>query len=271
MRAAKPGRRGRAWPGSIRIFRRRRPRATWWGACSGSIPGMMTGPGTNTYLVGRARSHPDRHRGRRARLRAAPRRLPGSRGWRRPSRVLLTHRHRDHLGGVAHLRERFPGLPVAKMIRRTRACPRMSTTSATAQTVAGDGVTLVAVHTPGPRLRSPLLLPARGAGALHRGRRSWAARPPSSRGRRRPRATTWTRCGACSPSACGASIPRTGPSSRTAPGEIQEYIEHRLMRERQIVEALGGGGADHPRHGEAHLRRRARGSTPWPASRCTPT
>ena len=38
------------------------------------------------------------------------------RGWARPERVILTHRHRDHLGGVAHLRERFPGLPVAKMI-----------------------------------------------------------------------------------------------------------------------------------------------------------
>jgi len=47
----------------------------------------------------------------------------GERGWRRPARVLLTHRHRDHIGGVADVRARFPGLPVAKMLHRDAALP----------------------------------------------------------------------------------------------------------------------------------------------------
>ena len=93
------------------------------GRVLGLNPGMMTGPGTNTYLVGRR--DPiliDTGIG-------VPDYVPllegylAERGWRRPARVLLTHRHVDHLGGVVQLRERFPGLPVAKMIHRDTALP----------------------------------------------------------------------------------------------------------------------------------------------------
>src|SRR5438270_130001 len=76
---------------------------------------MMTGPGTNTYLVGRrdpilidtGAGVPD----------YVPllERYLAERGFMQPSRVLLTHRHRDHLGGVASLRARFKGLRVSKM------------------------------------------------------------------------------------------------------------------------------------------------------------
>src|SRR2546430_12481832 len=37
------------------------------------------------------------------------------------SRVILTHRHPDHLGGVSQLRARFRGLHVSKMIVRDRS------------------------------------------------------------------------------------------------------------------------------------------------------
>jgi len=35
--------------------------------------------------------------------------------------------------------------------------------------------------------------------------------------------------------------PAHGPVIEDGPGKIAEYIEHRLLRERQILEALGGG------------------------------
>jgi glyoxylase-like metal-dependent hydrolase (beta-lactamase superfamily II) len=35
--------------------------------------------------------------------------------------------------------------------------------------------------------------------------------------------------------------PAHGPVIEDGPGKIQEFIEHRLLRERQILETLGGG------------------------------
>src|SRR5215468_7233270 len=93
------------------------------GRVLGLNPGLMTGPGTNTYLVGRR--DPiliDTGAG-------VPEYLPlfeqylSERGWSRPSRVILTHRHRDHLGGVEQLRGRYRGLAVAKMIHRDTELP----------------------------------------------------------------------------------------------------------------------------------------------------
>src|SRR5262249_1323943 len=79
-------------------------------------PGSVTAPGTNTYLVGRRRPILiDTGVG-------VPECVPlfadylSGRGWTRPERIVLTHRHRDHMGGVGHLSERFPGVPVAKML-----------------------------------------------------------------------------------------------------------------------------------------------------------
>lgn len=119
------------------------------GRVLGLNPGMMTGPGTNTYLVGRA--HPilvDTGAGE-ADYPALFQRYLRQRGWRRPERIILTHRHRDHLGGVAQLRELFPGVPVSKMIYRDSGLPEDVEMLQDGETVEGDGVTLIPVHTPG--------------------------------------------------------------------------------------------------------------------------
>src|SRR5512144_2329086 len=119
------------------------------GRVLGLNPGMMTGPGTNTYLVGR-RSPILIDTG--AGVDGYVPLLDGylaERGWPRPERVLLTHRHRDHLGGVAHLRERFPGLPVAKKIHRDSDLPEAIDDLPDGARIEGDGVTLIAVYTPG--------------------------------------------------------------------------------------------------------------------------
>ena len=111
------------------------------GRVLGLNPGMMTGPGTNTYLVGR--SDPvliDTGAGVPGYMGVLEDYL-GERGWHQPSRVILTHRHRDHLGGVPHLRERFPGLSVSKMIHRDTDLPAGTADLRDGQVVKGDGVT----------------------------------------------------------------------------------------------------------------------------------
>ena len=93
------------------------------GRVLGLNPGPMTGPGTNTYFVGeRDPILIDTGAGAPGYLALVEEYL-ASRGWRRPARVIITHRHGDHLGGVAQLRERFPGLPVAKMRHRDPTLP----------------------------------------------------------------------------------------------------------------------------------------------------
>src|SRR5438045_9603128 len=85
------------------------------GRVLGLNPGMMTGPGTNTYLV--SRRDPiliDTAAG-------VPDYVPllehylGQRGSSQTSRVILTRRHRHHPGGVGPLRARFKGLRVSQM------------------------------------------------------------------------------------------------------------------------------------------------------------
>src|SRR5262249_24108951 len=71
------------------------------------------------------------------------------RGWTRPERIVLTHRHRDHMGGVGHLSERFPGVPVAKMLFKDAELPEGIEDLRDGEAVEGDDVTLIAVHTPG--------------------------------------------------------------------------------------------------------------------------
>ena len=215
------------------------------GRVLGLNPGMMTGPGTNTYLVGRR--DPiliDTGMG-------VPEYVPAfagylaHRGWARPARVLLTHRHKDHLGGVEHLRERFPGMPVAKMIHKDEGLPGGIDDLRDGQTVSADGVTLVPVHTPGhasdhlcyylPEERalfsgdlilngSTSVIPD-GDGDL--GLYMDSLRRVQALGVRR-------------------IYPAHGPVIHDAPGKIEEYIAHRLLRERQILEAVGGGARTIP-------------------------
>ena len=210
------------------------------GRVLGLNPGMMTGPGTNTYLVGRR--DPiliDTGIG-------VPEYVPAftgylaHRGWARPTRVLLTHRHKDHLGGVDHLRERYPGLPVAKMIHKDDGLPEGVVDIRDGERVTGDGVTLVPVHTPGhasdhlcyylPEERalfsgdlilngSTSVIPD-GDGDL--GLYMDSLRRVQALGVRK-------------------IYPAHGPVIEDGPGKIEEYIAHRLLREKQIMEAIGGG------------------------------
>jgi len=246
------------------------------GRVLGLNPGTMTGPGTNTYLVGR----------RDPVLIDTGAGLPGyvpllegylaARGWTRPARVLLTHRHPDHLGGVADLRRRWSGLRVSKMLHRDGALPEGIDDLRDGDTIETDGGTLLAVHTPG-HASDHLCFYLVEEKALFTGDVVLAGSTtviPSGDGDLADYMASLRRLQSMD---VRRIYPAHGPVIEDGPGRIAEYIEHRLLRERQILEALGDGlvtipamvsriYADVPEHlhrvaaqsVESHLRKLAR-------------
>jgi len=82
----------------------------------GQNPGLFTGPGTNTYLVGTGRRRILLDTG--SGVAAYPDVLAGAlqrAGCDGIQEIVLTHGHPDHLGGVAQVRERFGALRASKL------------------------------------------------------------------------------------------------------------------------------------------------------------
>ncbi|MBI4271454.1 MAG: beta-lactamase-like protein 2 [Candidatus Rokubacteria bacterium] len=210
------------------------------GRVLGLNPGLMTGPGTNTYLVGRR--DPvliDTGAGVAAYVPLLERYLAG-RGWRQPSRIVVTHRHRDHLGGVSQLRARFKGIPVAKMILRDSSLPEAIDDLCDGQAVHGDGATLVAVHTPG-HASDHLCFYLVEEKALFTGDVVLGGSTtviPSDDGDLADYMASLRRILDLD---VRRIYPAHGPVIEDGPGRVREYIDHREMRERQILEALGDG------------------------------
>jgi len=210
------------------------------GRVLGLNPGMMTGPGTNTYFVGG--THPiliDTGAG-------VPGYMPlleaylGRRGWQRPERIVLTHRHRDHIGGVTHLRERFPGIAVSKMIWKDDDLPEGIQDLRDGETVAGDGVTLVPIHTPGHASdHLCYYLPEEQAlftgDLVLNGSTTVIPDEDGDLGQYLESLRRVQRLGV------RRIYPAHGAVIEDAPGKIQEYLDHRMLRERQILETLGSG------------------------------
>jgi glyoxylase-like metal-dependent hydrolase (beta-lactamase superfamily II) len=215
------------------------------GRVLGLNPGMMTGPGTNTYLVGRRNpilidtgAGTD---GYPALLAEYVKR----RGQDRPSRVVLTHRHVDHLGGVGQVRALYPGVPVAKMIHRDAGLPEAIDDLRDGQVVQGDGVTLLPIHTPG-HASDHLCYYLVEEKALFSGDVILSGSTsviPSGDGDLADYMASLRRLQ-------GLDVRRIysahGPVIEDGPGKIEEYIAHRMARERQILEALGEGLATIP-------------------------
>ena len=215
------------------------------GRVLGLNPGMMTGPGTNTYLIGRR--DPillDTGAG-------VPDYLPlferymDERGWSQPSRVVLTHRHRDHLGGVDQLRGRYRGLRVGKMVYKDAGLPEDIEHLRDGDVMEGDGVTLVALHTPGHASdHLCYYLPQEKAvftGDVVLGGSTTVI--PAEDGDLLDYLNSLKRLQGLD---VQRIYPAHGPVIEDAQGKLAEYIEHRLLRERQILDALGDGLATIP-------------------------
>ena len=216
------------------------------GRVLGLNPGMMTGPGTNTYLVGRrdpilidtGAGVPD----------YVPllERYLGERGWTQPSRVILTHRHRDHLGGVPSLRARFKGLRVSKMRHRDADLPEPIEDLRAGETVHGDGVTLVPVYTPG-HASDHLCYYLVEEKALFTGDVILGGSTtviPADDGDLADYLDSLRRLQQME---VRRIYPAHGPVIDDPGAKLSEYIEHRRDRERQVVDALEAGLASIPK------------------------
>jgi ribonuclease/clavin/mitogillin len=207
------------------------------GRVLGLNPGMMTGPGTNTYLVGRrdpilidtGAGVPD----------YVPllERYLGERGFTQPSRVLLTHRHRDHLGGVDQLRERYRGLRVSKMRHRDAGLPEPIEDLRDGEVVHGEAVTLLPLYTPG-HASDHLCYYLVEERALFTGDVVLGGSTtviPADDGDLLDYLASLRKLLDLD---VRRIYPAHGPVIEDGPGRIREYIEHRMLRERQILEAL---------------------------------
>ncbi len=227
-------------PWGLRDFPRTATPSPLVGRVLGLNPGMMTGPGTNTYLVGlRDPILIDTGAGVADYLPLLETYL-AERGWSQPSRVLLTHRHRDHLGGVEQLRRRWRGLRVAKMVHRDADLPADVEDLRDGQAVPGEGVTLEPVHTPGHASdHLCYYLPEEKAlftGDVVLGGSTTVI--PAGDGDLADYMASLRRL-------LGLDVrriyPAHGPLIEDGPARIREYIAHREMREGQVLQALADG------------------------------
>lgn len=209
----------------------------------GQNPGMFTGPGTNTYLVGTGaeRILLDTGEGRPEYLPVLARALEAA-GGVRIQEIVLTHGHPDHIGGAASVIGAHGALRVSK-----RPWPGVDERYAVEITpiddgavVATEGATLRAVHTPG-HAEDHLCFMLQEERSLFSGDNVLGVGTtviPTRGGDLREYLDSLERLLAEEPTAI---YPAHGPKIEDAMGKIREYIAHRLEREAQIVAALEAG------------------------------
>jgi glyoxylase-like metal-dependent hydrolase (beta-lactamase superfamily II)/8-oxo-dGTP pyrophosphatase MutT (NUDIX family) len=207
-------------------------------------PGLMTGGGTNTYIVGRGDvavidpAVPDPVYLERVAREA------GNRG--RVKIVLLTHSHFDHIGGVVPLVEQMPQIPEGVAAFGTFGEPPFVTrTLKDGEVIQLSGATLRALHTPGHASdHLCYFLEEDGslfAGDVVAGFGTVVISPPD--GSLYDYMATLERLRNLSVSRI---FPGHGPVVEDGLAKLTEYIDHRREREQQVINAMRAGDTEIP-------------------------
>lgn len=201
-------------------------------------PGMMTGPGTNTYLIGIDEvavidPGPDDA----AHLDAVAAAGSGEIKW-----ILCTHTHPDHSPGAAGLKERTGAEILAFADQDGLMCDRHL---ADGHTVEGTEFTLQAIHTPGHASNHLCFLLERErllfSGDHVMEGSTVVISPPD--GDMAAYLASIERLQAWRPSLRGIA-PAHGHLIEDAKAKLHHYRTHRLEREVQVLRALRSAGSD---------------------------
>ena len=211
----------------------------------GQNPGVFTGPGTNTYLIGTGpqRILLDTGEGRPAYLDVLERACARA-GVTGLQEIVLTHGHPDHMGGVRGVIERFGPLRVSKLGwpgNDERYGVELAPL-ADGDCVRTPGATLRAVHTPG-HAQDHLCFVLEEEAALFSGDNVLGVGTtviPAHGGDLLDYMASLERLLAEAPRAI---YPAHGPRIADGRAKILEYIAHRREREAQILAALAAGVA----------------------------
>ena len=169
-----------------------------------------------------------RRRRCRAHLDAVSRALGGS----RLARVLITHSHPDHAGGVPALLARWPEVSV-RISRRTAAATARSSSPAT-----GGWSRCTPPATRRTTSASSTKRHATSTVATSPGVEERSSSPPARAATSR---NTSHRCAASADLAPARLLPGHGPIIEDVAELIDEYLKHRAEREEQVLEALASG------------------------------
>src|SRR5579863_2085308 len=217
----------------------------------GHNPGPFTGPGTNTYIVGTG-SRPillDTGVGVAKWAELLPVALEELAGANRPEKIVLTHAHQDHIGGVKDVTKLFGRLEVLKKPWPSAGPDDAAGTPITEidhdAVVSTDGATLRAVFTPGhaPDHICYYLAEERAifTGDVVLGAGTTII--PDGTGDLGQYMDSLRRLLALE---AETIYPAHGPVIRNAGKKIREYIAHRELRERQVLNAIKDGPLEVP-------------------------